>query len=425
MGTNDLGHRVGSLEKQFRTYSEELLLALRYIQPDAASSLTKSRVVLEKLVLGLYTSEMGQEPRKPFLGDMLADNQFTRKIERRIVSRMNAIRDMGNLGPHGEPVHPSDAARVLEDLCEVLDWHSRRYPGTAPVTSNQSQQRPGERPTVSPPTDQSNPASALHAVAIPPRPTSSMGFLNYDTPARNLVWSAIGAIAGAAVGGNLGRFGGSVVILERAVHAASTRILENSMLIGTIAGAAAGTVLAVTGPAWGPARNAALRGVLAGAMLGWFTLDIWGWAGLLAERGSRGYIPIWGIAGGLVGAVAGIVGVSVRRNSVRSLLAAFSGAILLVADRVILSQSWNLGACTLFGAMVGAAAAILARDTAARHRDWSHWFLLAFGGWAAIEAVATHDYRLLQVLIVLTVLGGLVGVIALKVRKRPELGPGR
>lgn len=127
MGTHDLESRVGKLEKMLSTFSQELRLALRYVQPDAASSLTKSRVVLEKLLIGVYTLEMVQQPRKPLLGEMLADNQFTRKIERRILSRMNAIRDMGNLGPHGEPVESSDAARVLDDLCEVLDWYLRRY----------------------------------------------------------------------------------------------------------------------------------------------------------------------------------------------------------------------------------------------------------------------------------------------------------
>ena len=97
-------------------------MRVHYIQPDAASSLTKSRIVLEKLLFMVYTVEMGQEPRKPLLGEMLADNQFTRRIERRILSRMNSVRDMGNLGPHGEPVQPNDGSRVLDDLCEILNW---------------------------------------------------------------------------------------------------------------------------------------------------------------------------------------------------------------------------------------------------------------------------------------------------------------
>jgi hypothetical protein len=125
----DLEGSVSKLERQFPTFAQELRLALRYIRTDAASSLTKSRIVLEKLLLSVYTAVMGQEPRKPMLGDMLNDNQFTRTIERRILSRMHSVRDMGNLGPHGEAVEPNDAARVLEDLCEILEWHLRRSTG--------------------------------------------------------------------------------------------------------------------------------------------------------------------------------------------------------------------------------------------------------------------------------------------------------
>jgi hypothetical protein len=123
----DLEARVRKIEQEFAAFAQEIRLAYRYIRPDAASSLTKSRIVMEKLLLKVYKAEMGKEPRKPLLGDMLADNQFTRKIDRRILSRMNAIRDMGNLGPHGESVQPNDAERVLDDLCTVLDWCLSRY----------------------------------------------------------------------------------------------------------------------------------------------------------------------------------------------------------------------------------------------------------------------------------------------------------
>jgi formylglycine-generating enzyme len=131
MAKDDLENRVGKLEQAVDAFSKELRLAFHYIDSDAASSLTKSRLVMEKLLLEIYTTEMGREPHKPMLGDMLADNQFTRKLERRICSRMNSIRDMGNLGPHGEAVESSDAATVLDDLCEVLDWYLRKYPHRA------------------------------------------------------------------------------------------------------------------------------------------------------------------------------------------------------------------------------------------------------------------------------------------------------
>lgn len=140
MSSEDLESRVSRLEKVLTDYSRELQLALEYMKPDAASSLTKSRMILEKIAIRVYVAEMGTEPRKPLLGEMLADNQFTRKIDRRIVSRMNSVRDMGNLGPHGEAVEARDAARVLDDLCEVLDWYMQRYSRSATETLKSSRQ---------------------------------------------------------------------------------------------------------------------------------------------------------------------------------------------------------------------------------------------------------------------------------------------
>jgi hypothetical protein len=37
---------------------------------------------------------------------------------------------MGNLNSQGEVVEPNDVSRVLEDLCDILEWHLRRYPGS-------------------------------------------------------------------------------------------------------------------------------------------------------------------------------------------------------------------------------------------------------------------------------------------------------
>ena len=123
----ELESRVRQHERAFPELAEELRLAYRYIHSDAAGSLNKSRIVTEKIVSRIFVTEMAAPPRKPLLGDMLADNQFTRKFERRVLSTMNSIRDMANLGTHGEYVESRDAAKVLDDLCEILDWYARRY----------------------------------------------------------------------------------------------------------------------------------------------------------------------------------------------------------------------------------------------------------------------------------------------------------
>lgn len=165
-----LASRVGKLESGLSACSQDLWLALRYVEPDAASSLTKSRMTLERLLIQAYVREMGREPRKPLLGDMLADNQFTRKIERRILSRMNAIRDMGNLGPHGEAVQPTDAARVLDDLCEVIEWYLHKTLGQAPADRSVASNTPKEPavPVIAPPPGKPcEPAKSTQARRLP------------------------------------------------------------------------------------------------------------------------------------------------------------------------------------------------------------------------------------------------------------------
>src|SRR5579862_4705371 len=132
---SDLEARIQRVEQGVPMFAQSLRAALGYIDSDPGSSLTKSRIVMEKLLIEVFTTEMGKDPRKPLLAEMLTDNQFTRKIDRRILARMNSIRDMGNLGPHGEPVEPNDAARVLEDLLTVIEWYMQRYPQSGAVGS--------------------------------------------------------------------------------------------------------------------------------------------------------------------------------------------------------------------------------------------------------------------------------------------------
>jgi hypothetical protein len=123
----ELQKRILNLENRLEILSNQLYRALSYIEDDPHSSLTKSRTILEQVLMNIYRFEMNQEPKKNELGAILTYNQFTKKIDRRIVSRMNAIRDMCNLGVHGEYVSPKDAKIVLDNLCEVLEWYFENY----------------------------------------------------------------------------------------------------------------------------------------------------------------------------------------------------------------------------------------------------------------------------------------------------------
>lgn len=107
--------------------SQNLHNAIDYIDTDPASSLTKSRVILEDLLKRLYIHLLKASPPKPMIGPMLADQQFAQHLPRRILARMNTIRDMANLGAHQEEITRSDAIRVLKDVIDVLDWFVKTY----------------------------------------------------------------------------------------------------------------------------------------------------------------------------------------------------------------------------------------------------------------------------------------------------------
>ncbi len=122
-----LASKVSALEKRIDALSAYLQSALEYLETDPASSLTKSRIVLERILTTLFEHEMHRLPSRPMIGDMLADKEFSAKIPRRILARITSIKEMANLGPHGGDVESQDAVRVMRDLIDVLEWFVINY----------------------------------------------------------------------------------------------------------------------------------------------------------------------------------------------------------------------------------------------------------------------------------------------------------
>jgi len=132
-----LADRIAALEARVAELGSFLRSAIGYLSSDPASSLTKSRVILERVLLTLYRKSMKKEPSRAMIGDMLADKVFMANIPRRIAARMNAIRDMSNLGPHGEEVDSTDAIRVMRDLIDVLEWYVVHHEPSCQVAGDQ------------------------------------------------------------------------------------------------------------------------------------------------------------------------------------------------------------------------------------------------------------------------------------------------
>jgi hypothetical protein len=117
-----LGESIAPLEDRLPGLADDLRSAVAYLISDPQSSLTKARISLEKALLARYRKVMKKEPKQVAVGQMLHDQAFTASIPRRVLAWMNAVREMSNLGAHGDEVDPTDAARAMQDLIKVLEW---------------------------------------------------------------------------------------------------------------------------------------------------------------------------------------------------------------------------------------------------------------------------------------------------------------
>lgn len=119
--------RANDLDEGFDAVAEDLRTALAAVTSNPSISLTKSRTALEAIVKSVYRYELGTLPDQTLLGEMLQNKKLQHGLEKRIFFRMKFVKEMGNLGPHDEPVYEQDAVRTLDILCDILDWHSAEY----------------------------------------------------------------------------------------------------------------------------------------------------------------------------------------------------------------------------------------------------------------------------------------------------------
>lgn len=132
-----LKSKLDSLELYISdSIKENATFALSYALVDPKSSLNKSRNILETILNKIFVIEMQMEPKSNKLYDILKNNQFNKKIDRNIISRMNSIRDMGNLGSHGYLVTARDALDTLENVFEILEWYVKKYNNLLESTDN-------------------------------------------------------------------------------------------------------------------------------------------------------------------------------------------------------------------------------------------------------------------------------------------------
>jgi hypothetical protein len=70
----DIAFMEKELEHKFDVLSNQLNKALNYIEDDPHSSLTKSRTILELVLLNVYKLEMNEEPKRVEIGTNISFN---------------------------------------------------------------------------------------------------------------------------------------------------------------------------------------------------------------------------------------------------------------------------------------------------------------------------------------------------------------
>jgi hypothetical protein len=122
-----LSEQIKKLEAKVEGLADYLKSALSYLDSDPQSSLTKCRIVLEKILHSIYLHEMGKEPVQGMIGNILFDREFSAKIPARIRARMNFVREITNLGTHGGEIASDDANRILQDIILIAEWYVTNY----------------------------------------------------------------------------------------------------------------------------------------------------------------------------------------------------------------------------------------------------------------------------------------------------------
>jgi hypothetical protein len=106
----DVLHRIEQklavIEGRLGDSASQLRIALSYRQSDPQSAVTKCRILLEKLLRDIYVREVGSPPEATMVGQLLALKEIRTTLPRRIHAKMTMVKEMANLGAHGDEVLP-------------------------------------------------------------------------------------------------------------------------------------------------------------------------------------------------------------------------------------------------------------------------------------------------------------------------------
>lgn len=123
-----LEKRIKSLEKKSEDFDKILHLSLFYLESDPESSLSKTRTVLEKILIDCFIKEMGIPPKKKTIELIIGNTQFQRSIPKDILVAIRTVQGYGNIGVHHSTIVNSKTAyKAIFELIDVMEWYIEKY----------------------------------------------------------------------------------------------------------------------------------------------------------------------------------------------------------------------------------------------------------------------------------------------------------
>ena len=147
---DDILPRIEALETSMEGLGHQLGLALKYRDSDPHGALGKCRGVLESLLIDIHRREAGEPPERAGLLDLIRSRAIHKTVPRRVMTRMQTVRDLGNVGSHLGEVNDADATLALGCMSEVIGWYLKRYgaAGVAAGVEGEDQARGVPQPKV-------------------------------------------------------------------------------------------------------------------------------------------------------------------------------------------------------------------------------------------------------------------------------------
>ena len=124
MSSKELEKRIETLSNEISQIRELLQKSFSYAERDAQASLGKCRNILEQSVENILNAHGISFKPNSSLHHRINLLRSKGHVEKRITQKMLSIKDMANLGVHGETVTSKDALDALDSLCDILEWQN-------------------------------------------------------------------------------------------------------------------------------------------------------------------------------------------------------------------------------------------------------------------------------------------------------------